>query len=241
MNKNNNRYVAHLDILGMTSIVTKNADDAWGLLSDLVAVRDQTNGYAIEFLEDGKVIPFSEIIQMVTFSDTIVLFTKSDSTEELRCMIVLVTEIFHKAMCRCVPIRVGLSFGKFYFNFDKSMYAGPALIEAYHVGEAAQWLGIVFSESVQDKATALNMTSGRSKVVVEWAVPLKGNKSKTCFVVNWPALCANDLEADISLPLSVTQFYQAFEKTFGDFKVLPDEVKMKYENTVNFMNELLKI
>ncbi len=168
MNKNNNRYVAHLDILGMSSIVTKNADNAWCLLSDLVAVRDQTNEDAIEFLDDGKVIPFSEIIQMVTFSDTIVLFTKSDSDLELRCMIILITEMFHKAMCRCVPVRVGLSFGKFYFNLDKSMYAGPALIEAYHVGEAAQWLGIVFSESVQDKATALNMMSGSCKIVVEW-------------------------------------------------------------------------
>jgi hypothetical protein len=237
MNKNNNRYVAHLDILGMSSIVTKNADDAWCLLSDLVAVRDQTNEYAIEFLDDGKIIPFSEIIQMVTFSDTIVLFTKSDSDLELRCMIILITEMFHKAMCRCVPVRVGLSFGKFYFNLDKSMYAGPALIEAYHVGEAAQWLGIVFSESVQDKATALNIMSGSSKVVVEWVVPLK-NGSKTYFVVNWPAVFANDFKVEI--PLSVAQFYQAFEETFGVFENLPCEVRVKYENTVNFINVLLK-
>jgi hypothetical protein len=43
MDDKDNRYVAHLDILGMSSIVEKDADEAWGMLSDLVAVRDKTS------------------------------------------------------------------------------------------------------------------------------------------------------------------------------------------------------
>lgn len=237
MNECANRYVAHLDILGMASIVEKDADRAWLLLSDLVAVREQTGAYEIEFLESKEKVRIPDMIHEVTFSDTILLFTKSDSPIELRCMIVRLTEMFHKAMLRGIPVRVGLSFGKFYFNLDKSMYAGPAFIEAYRIGEAAQWLGIALSESVQEKAVSLEMASGGSKVVVQWALPLK-NGSRMCFVINWPALFAHDLK--VKPPISVTQFYQAYESTYGAFENLSPKDRAKYENTVNFMNHLLQ-
>ena len=237
MDDKDNRYVAHLDILGMSSIVEKDADEAWGVLSDLVAVRDKTSRYEIEFLETNKRVSVLDEIRMVTFSDTILLFTKGDSPTELRCMIILLAEIFHKAMCRCVPVRVGLSLGKLYFNLDKSMYAGPALIKAYRIGEAAQWLGISLDESVQDKAVSLEMKTGGSKVVVKWPIPMK-NGCKDVYVVNWPAIFAHDLQ--VEPPVSVKQFYQAFESTFGDFKTLSIAAKSKYENTVSFMNHQLK-
>ena len=35
------RFVAHVDILGMSIIVEKDADEAFGMLSDLAAVRDR--------------------------------------------------------------------------------------------------------------------------------------------------------------------------------------------------------
>lgn len=236
MNDHDLRFVAHIDILGMSAIVKKDADKAWGMLSDLVAVRDQVGRYEIEFLDSNERVSASEAIRAVTFSDTIVLFTKGGSDTELRCMIVLVAEILHKAMCRCVPVRAGLSFGRFFFNIDKSMYAGPALIEANRVGEAAQWLGIALAESVQEKATSLGMMSGSSNIIVQWALPLKGG-TEPRFVVNWPVVVAHDLT--VKPPVSVAQFYQGFESTFGPFAQLPAEVRTKYENTVKFMNEQL--
>ena len=230
------RFVAHIDILGMSEIVEKDADEAWRMLSDLVAVRDRVGNYEIEFLQSNERVLASEAIRAVTFSDTIILFTKGATDTELRCMIVLVTEILHKAICRCVPVRAGLAFGRFFFNMDQSMYAGPALIEAYRVGESAQWLGIAMAKSVQEKAKGLGMKSGRSNIIVEWPVPVKTGTEQR-FVVNWPAIVAHDLT--VKPPVSVAQFYQAFEGTFGPFAQLPAEVRVKYENTVKFMNEQL--
>ena len=143
------RFVAHIDILGMSTIVEKDFDEAWGILSDLVAVRDQIGDLNVIFQANEKAA-VSEIIQAVTFSDTIILFTKSCSDTELRCMILAVTEILHKAMCRFVPVRAVLAFGKFLFSFDLSMYAGPALIEAYRTGETSQWIGITLDKSIQN-------------------------------------------------------------------------------------------
>lgn len=238
MDQSGLRFVAHIDILGMSAIVEKDADEAWGMLSDLVAVRDQVSNYEIEFLDSKERILVSKATHAVTFSDTILLFTNGDSDTELRCMIVLVAEILHKAMCRCVPVRAGLAFGKFFCNIEKSMYAGPALIEAYRVGESAQWLGITLAKSVRERASSLGMMSGGSKVIVEWPLPLKG-KTEEHLVVNWPAVVAHDFT--VKPPISVAQFYQAFERTFGPFAQLPLEVSVKYENTVKFINEQLAL
>jgi len=231
------RFVAHIDILGMSAITEKNADEAWVMLSDLISVKDRVSNYEIEFLHSNEKVVFSETIHATTFSDTIVLFTKGSSDIELRCMIIAVTEIFHKAMCSCVPVRAGLALGRFFFNLERSMYAGPALIEAYRVGEAAKWLGITLANSVQERARALGIKSRQSELIVEWPVPVKAGVEHR-FVVNWPAAVAHDFK--IKPPISVSQFFGAFESTFGLFEKLDADVKAKYVNTVEFINDQLE-
>lgn len=232
------RFVAHLDILGMSAIVEKDPDDAWGMLSDLVAVRDRVGGYAMEFLDTKELVPAKDVAAAVTFSDTIILFSKGSTDTELRALLILVTELLHKAMCSCVPVRVGVARGQFFVNIEKSMYAGPALIEAYRVGESAQWLGISLAASVQGQALGLDMKSGKSKLIVEWSVPTKQGSEKR-LVVNWPAVFAHDFT--VKPPITTAQFYQAFERTFGSFEGLPTDVRAKYENTVRFLNDRLAL
>lgn len=231
------RFVAHIDILGMSSIVDRDADAAWKVLSDLVDVRDRTGNYELEFLDINERVSIAQTIKAVTFSDTIVLFTKGDTDTELRCMIILVVELLHKAMCSCVPVRIGLSYGTFYFNIEKSMYAGPALVEAYRIGESAQWIGITLAKSIEERVMHLDMKSGSSKLIVPWKLPLK-NGNKQCFVINWPAVVAHDFT--VTPPISIKQFYQGFESTFGALSKLPPDVQVKYENTVEFINEQLR-
>lgn len=236
MNTNHLRFVAHLDILGMSSIVEKDADEAWGMLSDLVAVRDRVGNYTMEFLDTKELVYAANAAGAVTFSDTIILFSMGSSDTELRSLLILVTELLHKAMCSCVPLRVGVAKGRFFVNVEKSMYAGPALIEAYRVGESAQWLGISLAESVQNQARSLTLKSGKSEILVDWPVPIRGGTERR-YVVNWPAVFAHDF--NVKPPITVAQFYQAFARTFGPFEGLPADVKAKYENTVCFINNRL--
>src|SRR5437762_602535 len=106
------RFAAHLDILGMSAIVEKDADEAWGMLSDLVAVRDRVGGYAMEFLGTKELVRATDVATTVTFSDTIILYSKGCTDTELRALLILVTELLHKAMCSCVPVRAGVARGK---------------------------------------------------------------------------------------------------------------------------------
>jgi len=231
------RIVAHIDILGMSTLVENNFPEAWGMLSDLVDVRDNAQAHEYEFADTSESLRVFERIKIVTVSDTLLLFTAGASDLELKSMIILVSAIFHKALFHCVPVRAGIAAGEFWFNFEKSMYAGPALIEAYRAGEAAQWLGITFAESAQERAFSLDMKSASSDVVVSWRVPVK-NGERLGPVVNWPAIFAHDLK--IEPPISVSKFYVAFEQAFGGFDALPKNVQSKYENTVRFLNSQLE-
>jgi len=46
----------------------------------------------------------------------------------------------------------------------------------------------------------------------------------------------------VAPPISVELFYKAFESSFGPFSSLDEDIRRKYENTVEFMNNrLLKV
>lgn len=228
--------MAHIDILGMSSLMMNNEDEGWGMLSDLVSVREQTAQQEYEFLNRSLRQPISNIIYSVMFSDTILLFTIGQSDDELRCLIVCLLEVFHKAIKKCIPVRAGLSCGKFFFNIEKSMYGGPALIEAYKTGESADWLGIVISETIQKQALGLGLTTKANNLIIPWNIPLKNNVFKPGFVVNWPTSFPNNL---LSQPITPEKFYQPFESSFGHWRELSDKIKSKYFNTVLFFNEQL--
>ncbi|HBJ84257.1 MAG TPA: hypothetical protein DDZ88_10405 [Verrucomicrobiales bacterium] len=156
----NIRYVTHVDILGMSSLVQRNAEQAWEVLSGLASVRDHLDSFGVEVTASGQKFAISDRVFRVMFSDTIVLFTKGETEDDLRLLLIATGELFHKAMFNGIPVRVGVALGKFFFNFEKSMFAGPALIDAYHLGESAQWLGISTSETVYLRSKAVNFRSG---------------------------------------------------------------------------------
>jgi hypothetical protein len=236
MPANDKRFVAHIDILGMSTLVEQDAEAAWNLLSGLVECLETVNGYELEFKDAGARLNVPEKVGSVMFSDTIVLFTIDDSDLSLRSLIVAVGALFHRALVKCVPVRAALAYGTFFINQPKSMYAGPALIEAYRHGESAQWLGIVACPSVVGRAAALGMTSDSKNIIVPWSIPVKTGTIEG-YAVNWPAAVQNDMT--VPAPLTAEQFYEAFHSTFGDFNLQPPDVKAKYKHTVDFMNAML--
>jgi hypothetical protein len=230
----NNSYVAHIDILEMSSLVLSDHERAWQLLIDLSDVKQWTDSLGIYVVETGDGI--SDRVMSLAFSDTVLLFSLGNTENDLKAMCIMVTELFHKAIFRCVPVRIGISHGNFCFNFERSLYSGPALVNAYRIGEQAQWLGIVIDSHTATACKDANIGSGDVGIVTDWEIPLKDSKISG-FAVNWPKLYENDLK--IQPPVSVEQFYQSFENDFGVFDDLPQSVKRKYINTVEFMNAKL--
>jgi len=232
------RYVTHIDILGFKALTGKDPQEAWKVLSSLASVRSYIQGIEVELLDVGERKRIPERVFSVMFSDTIVLFTKEDSLLDLKLIILATTELFHKALFNCVPVRAGIAHGEFFFNISESMYAGPALIEAYTIGEEAQWLGIVTSEHVYRQAQIADLKSGTSDVVIPATIPLDSGPQNG-FSINWPTVFRQDFT--IAPPISTECFYRGFEDAFGAYKDLPKRSQAKYENTAVFVNALLKL
>jgi hypothetical protein len=228
------RFVAHIDILGMSALVAKDPELAWQLLSQLVEARNDAHATEITFLDTAERIATPDQVQTVTFSDTVVLFTKGAQLNDLRTILIMATHLMSQALHLCVPVRIGISVGTFFFNLKDSMYAGPALIEAYHLGEKAQWIGITTSAEVYRRSIEANLQSGESDIVIPTPIPIYGG-NEPGYAVNWPVVLRNSISAP--LPVTDNQIYEGFSQYFGPWESLDQRAKLKYENTALFMNQ----
>lgn len=234
--ENHNRYVAHIDVLGMSDLVKKSPDLAWELLSQLVDVKKHAHDIQLTFIDTNETIIAPDIVRAVTFSDTILLFSKSNTPNDLRTIMVIATEMLNKALSKCIPIRAGVSIGLFYFNLTESMYAGPALIEAYEIGEAAQWIGIVATEEVYKNAKRVGLQAGSKDLIVPARIPLKDGFHDG-YAIDWPSVNPNNIRTEERL--SGSMIYAGFDQYFGAYDSLHEVVRRKYENTASFINKSL--
>lgn len=231
-----NRFVAHFDMLGTKSLVRRDADIAWQKLSDLArTAKEKLTQLGIQRVDTGEMI--EDRVHYFIFSDTIVAYTGKDDENDALCIQILATELFIGALSLCIPLRGGIAYGRFDFNADLHLFSGPALVDAYEMGESCQWLGIVLDCQTAQAFTELttgHSTSGE-KVVVPYHVPCgKDGELHKHMVINWVASHHGNFKG--SAPLTLEAFYAPFEKLFGPLERLPKRVVTKYENTVAFFN-----
>jgi hypothetical protein len=234
--QSNRRFVAHIDILGMRAMVRRDPEMAWKVLSGLADVRDDIQALQLSHIEAARQDMLAQRVFSIMFSDTIVLFTKTESDADLQAVLIAACEILHKAMCALVPVRIGVSGGQFFFNIEQSLYSGPALIDAYELGEAAQWLGIVTTEAVCKQAADAGIGTGRHNIVIPAQIPTKQGPTSG-YAVNWVAAFRHDFK--VKPPISTELFYSQFEHAFGPLAELPERERMKYVNTTEFINARL--
>jgi len=237
-NKENLRYVAHFDMLGFKSAVCRNIDEAWGALSDLRAALDQMHSYGIKDTYAEKDI--RNKIHAKILSDTIICYSLDNTSEDLMSILMLSAQLYYDSLSKCVPLRGGISYGKFYINENLDLVCGIPLIKAYQISENLQWSGIVVDESVAN--IFFNTRNGSSffqnDLLVEWGIPSKEKKNNKCWVVNWPKIHFNDFKN--KMPITVDKYYAPLERLFGEYNNLSDYVKNKYVNTVDFINNVIK-
>lgn len=227
-------YVAYFDILGFGSILENNSFIAYRTLLNLKESVDEQRGLPISQAKRDK-------IDEKYFSDTVIFVSEDDGEISLLAVIVRSIEIFEAASMRNIPLRGGIAHGEWFQSEDKSVFTGTALKEAYEIGESQQMLGIRISDSVYSKIFENRVDDffSHENITIKYNVPLKSNKTKKCYVLNWPAffiLLKNPLKPELitNAEFLYTQFFQsAIGVNFTD---LPNEAKCKYKNTIKFLN-----
>lgn len=229
-----NRFVAHFDMLGMSTLTKRNPDLAWKKLSALCHARDKRLSLGIQRLDTNELI--ADQVRTFTFSDTVIAFSKGSAENDALAMVLLMTELFTYSLHLCVPLRGGIAHGRFAFNFELNLFSGPALVDAYELGESAQWLGIVLDQHTTNVVSQLPIgkSYGSKGTVVPWDVQCKDGSIQRRNVVNWPESHGRNYVGPV--PLTVESFYAPFQSLFGPYKELRPDVAAKYVNTVKFFN-----
>ena len=130
-------YVAFLDILGFTELVTRSSfDNDFARYSDIISAAAQLNGN----------------LNYVTFSDNVVINTGGKSPDDLRGILQTVAEIAYRLLVEMdVPVRGCISAGRFSRIVSDNgdvMIAGAPIVDAVYYEKEQDWVGVILSPSV---------------------------------------------------------------------------------------------
>jgi len=231
------RFVAHLDMLGMSALSIRDPDRGWAVLLELALAVEERFGLQLHLANTGE--PIHDRSTEFIFSDTVVAFTEGDTPADLQAIVVKVTEFFASATARSIPMRGGVAHGRFMVDHKQNLFAGPALVHAFRLGEDAQWLGIRVDDEVAARAKAIPMFVGLANepFIIPWRFQDECASDESSHVINW--IASHRESFTVSRAILVEEFYKPFEDLFGAFEDLPDRTKQKYINTVAFMNAQL--
>ncbi len=236
--KSQKSYVAYFDMLGFKEAVKRNQEIAWYCISEMQ--RSMEEILRMKIKDTGNNIIIEDRVRSFIFSDSLIFFTLSNEYIDLMSILILSTQMFGQSLKYCIPLRGGISYGDFNFNFEKKLFCGLPLVRAFELGECIQWSGVRLDTIIVQHCEICKKNNNEffsSDIQIPWKAKLKNNKSVDIHTISWPKIFRKNWTKDP--PITVREYYMAFEKMFGDFEHLKEEIQQKYINTVEFINHCL--
>ncbi len=235
-----NRYVAYFDMLGLKTATLNNPTVAWIALRSLRECIDEILN--LKVVVTSKKVVLKNPIKAFILADSVLVFTYNDDFYNLSAILRLSSELFARALHKCVPLRGAITYGEFFYNFDLNLFGGVPFVRAYELERKAQWSGVVIDDVVFEhyKKWQRDMPKCGNGcfIIIPWNIPLKDNKKEHGLCLNWVTPHKRKFTAQTTI--SVSDYYSGFRNLFGDFEQLDKGVKAKYENTVEFINYCLQ-
>jgi len=127
------------------------------------------------------------LVKSVTFSDSILLFSGDSSSLSLYYLLFRTQQVVNKAMSLFIPLKGAISFGKQTADFDKSIYFGQPLIDAYELQDQILLYSVVlhhttekYINDIDDKAKAAAV----DLLLARYHTPLK-NCTADHYLLKW--------------------------------------------------------
>lgn len=139
------RWIAYFDLLGIKQAIRNNAH-----LRVFIAYQQ-----AIERLE--KLGQDHSRIRYTWFSDTFVFATADDSGTSFTEIEQVSRWFVYFLITAGIPLRGAIACGPMYADFDNHVFIGTAFVEAYHYGEAQDWIGYTLCPSAAETMRQLGI------------------------------------------------------------------------------------
>ena len=158
------RWVAHLDILGISKL---HEAKRWQQVFSVYA--DSLRHFRGEAFDQ-------HLIGRISFSDSFIIYAADNSAVAYRALDRFVRKFIVSLLQIEVPIRGAMSCGSFYADLENNIFFGQALVEAYRVGESQDWLGFVLCESATKQLDLVGLPANERLNYAYWSVPFKSKK-----------------------------------------------------------------
>lgn len=209
---NGNTAIAVLDILGFSNLVNSTRIGELPLI--LYRIKRESLGSVIN----------DETVGIHIISDTIVIYgTENKEKLNMLCVLVTATNMIARLANVQLPIRGALSFGHMYINKTNGDMIGPALVQAYSLGQKFNWTGAVIDPKYSDDYYNVTINSPCEYDIVKYPAPIKNGPSSQYICLNWINRLAvtNSFLKDLYFPTGKCNDY---------------DVYTKYRNTIDFRN-----
>lgn len=182
-----------LDILGFKNIVMKNELD--DIKNTYITMLNKALYHSIH--QDGfpandvslDEINENDICDVVWFSDSIFLFSKNDTDEIIIKLLSIISWLLFETIFGLqTRLRCGISHGEIFIDIKNHIYFGQPIIDAYQLEESQEWSGGALTESANKRVEQILDTNNQKRIsfyLIEYDVPLKGNKKMKTKTIDW--------------------------------------------------------
>ena len=168
------RFVAFFDVMGFKDMVARNSHS-------FVLEKLHSLEVGLSVLDDIRAkkyvygnTPVSET-HVMKFSDSIVIFTESDTEEDANKIILDSALLLEHAFLKGIPMKGAISYGEVTVDFNKFIFFGQPIIDAYLLHEQLFQLSVVLDHNFEKKISTMNLCKEAHSRYRTCEVSLKGN------------------------------------------------------------------
>lgn len=195
------RYVAFFDVMGFKAMLDRHAGEPEAIYELMDSLRKAAA--SAEELNYNTRTPIGPMnfpgcwVRFAQFSDSIVLITR-DASQQSSALIALATQfMFIRALGIGVPIRGAIARGEFTADFDKQIFFGQPLVDAYLLEEKQAWYGACYHSSCDDAPEEEReyppVPEGWLATSCMYQVPVKGDHGhEELNAINWAVAFHDD-------------------------------------------------
>lgn len=190
------RFVGLFDVMGFSAMVRSAGERHEALnrtmrdLHDAARTAEKFAGSGDDRITQFAVASVaSGQIKVVQFSDSIIVFTEDGESPAGMLIQMAAQLLFNRALQNGVILRGAIARGTVTADFQRSIFFGVPIVDAYRLGQAQQWYGIAIHPTAElggpnDLAAT---TSNDIPLTEEWPVELKNERvPQKLSVINWP-------------------------------------------------------
>jgi hypothetical protein len=221
-------WVAYFDILGFKEELKRTRQN----ISYLGLLQCKID----EIIEDlqAQVTEFKNV-DCLFYADTFIFYSKSNENRNYAGIVHVATHFIERCLGKGIPLRGAISFGNIAVGYDKRCLIGEAFLESHLYAEDQNWLGLILTPSAsrQVKEIAREENTGLDPVhhgFINRDIPLQKYSIFDDEIYAY-TFCRGI--ANFPCP--------HLEKLREMKKQSPEFAKVKYENTIKFIEKYDKV